>query len=166
MFLLMKFFNVSAWKFFHSIQISGSNHQKVFLSRLFGNLETGISALASPLESVLASTLQKNYFCVQNFFFLVFWKNEIFMFVYMLSYGISTTLLQILISLRFPVHKFQGIHWCFELSEVSVHWCFEKITSPKISGYFPAKHLGWINIKYTHRPVWEFSKKLFIAAIL
>ena len=143
----------------------------MFLSRPFGNLETGISALASPLESALALTLQKNYFCVQNFFFLVFWKNEIFMFVYMLSYGISTTLLQIIISLRFPVHKFQGIHWCFEkrlfeLSEASVHWCFEKITSPKISGYFPAKHLGWINIKYTHRPVWDFSKKLFRPAIL
>ena len=162
MFLLMKFFNVSAWKIFHSIQISGSNHQKVFLSRPFGNLETGILALASPLESALASTWQKNYFCVQN---------EIFMFVYMLSYGISTTLLQILISLRFPVHTFKGIHWCFEkrlfeLSEALVHWCFEKITSPKISGCFPAKHLGWINIKYTHRPVWDFSKKLFRPAIL
>ena len=74
LFLLMKFFNVSARKFFHSIQISGSNLQKVFLSRPFGNLETGISALASPLESALASTLQKNYFCVQNFFFLFFEK--------------------------------------------------------------------------------------------
>ena len=121
--------------------------------------------------SIGINMAKKLFLCSEFFFFLVFWKNKIFMFVYMLSYGISTTLLQILISLRFPVHTFKGIHWCFEkrlfeLSEASVHWCFEKITSPKISGCFPAKHLGWINIKYTHRPVWDFSKKLFRAAIL
>ena len=28
----------------------------------------------------------------------------------------------------------------FELSEALIHWCFEKITSSKISAYFPAKH--------------------------
>ena len=58
-----------------------------------------------------------------------------------LSYGISTTLLQIRISLRFPIHPFKGIHWCsrkrlFEHSEASVHWCFKKTTAPKISAYF------------------------------
>ena len=68
-----------------------------------------------------------------------------------LSCGISTTLLQILISLRFPIHPFKGVHWCsrkrlFEHSETSVHWCFKKTTAPKISAYFayfPAKHPGW-----------------------
>ena len=68
-----------------------------------------------------------------------------------LSYGISTTLLQILISLRFPIHPFKGVHWCsrkrpFEHSEASFHWCFKKTTAPKISAYFayfPAKHPGW-----------------------
>ena len=39
-----------------------------------------------------------------------------------LNYGISTTLLQILISLRFPIHPFKGGLWCsrkklFEHSE-------------------------------------------------
>ena len=68
-----------------------------------------------------------------------------------LSYGISTILLQILIFLRFPIHPFKGVHWCsrkrlFEHSEASVHWCFKKTTAPKISAYFayfPAKHPGW-----------------------
>ena len=68
-----------------------------------------------------------------------------------LSYGISTALLQILISLRFPIHPFKDVHWCskkrlFEHSEASVHWCFKKTTAPKIFAYFayfPAKHQGW-----------------------
>ena len=59
------------------------------------------------------------------------------MFFLMLRYGVSTTLLQILISLRFPIHPSKGVHWCSrkrlsELSKVSVHWCFEKIATPKI----------------------------------
>ena len=58
-----------------------------------------------------------------------------------LSYGTSTTLLQILNSLRFPIHPFKGVHWCsskrlFEHTKASVHWCFKKTTAPKISGYF------------------------------
>ena len=70
------------------------------------------------------------------------------MFFLVLSYGISTTLLQILISLRFPpIHPSKCVHWCsrkrlFELLEESVYWCFEKITAPKNSAYFaffPAK---------------------------
>ena len=73
------------------------------------------------------------------------------MFFLALSYGISTTLLQILISLRFPFHPAKGVLWCsrkrlFELSGALVRWCFEKITDPKISAYFayfPAKHPGW-----------------------
>ena len=74
----------------------------------------------------MALTLQKKIFCLQNFFL----KSK--------SYGISTALLQILISLRFPIHPSKGIHWCsskrqFELSEASVHWCSEKLTAPKIS---------------------------------
>ena len=70
------------------------------------------------------------------------------MFFLVLSCGISTTLLQMLIFLQFPIHPSKGVHWYsrksqFELSEASVHWCFEKITAPKISAYlayFPAKH--------------------------
>ena len=54
------------------------------------------------------------------------------------------TLLQILISLRFPIHPYKGVYWCsrkrlFEFSETSVHWCFQKITAPKNSAYFPSK---------------------------
>ena len=144
MFLSIKFFNASAWRNCHSIQLSGSSYQKVFLSRSFGNLGIGISASASSFKLALASALQKIYFSLQNYFC----KNRISMLFLVLSYGISTTLLQILISLRFPIHPSKSDHWCskkrlFELSEASVYLCSEKITSPKMSAYFPAKHPGW-----------------------
>ena len=71
------------------------------------------------------------------------------MFFLVLSYGISTTLLQVIISLRFPIHPFKGVHWCsrkrlLKHSETSVHWC-RKTAASKISGYFayfPTKHPG------------------------
>ena len=69
------------------------------------------------------------------------------MFILVLGYGISTSLLQILSSLQFPVHPVEGVHWCsrkklFEHSEASKN---KKTTAPKISAYFayfPAKHPG------------------------
>ena len=131
-----EFFKASALRNFHSIQLSGSSHQKVFLSRSFGNLNICISASASSLK-------------LEFFAFRIFFeKIRIFMFFLVLSYGISATLLQILISLSFPIHPSNSGHWCsgkrlFEVLEASVHWRFEKITSPKISSYFPAKHQGW-----------------------
>ena len=77
-----------------------------------------------------------------------FLNYRVFMFLLVLSYGISTTLLQILISLQFRILPSKGGHWCsrkrlYELLEASVHWCFEKMTSPKMSAYFPAKHSVW-----------------------
>ena len=68
-------------------------------------------------------------------------ENRIFMFFLVPSYGISTTLLQTLISLRFPIHSSKGVHWCytkrrFELSEAFVHCILKKITAPNISAYF------------------------------
>ena len=50
----------------------------------------------------------KNVFVPSEFFL----KNRIFMFFLVLSYGISTTLLEILIFLRFPIHPFKGVHCC------------------------------------------------------
>ena len=46
------------------------------------------------------------------------------------------------------IHSSKRVHLrsrkkLFEFSEASVHWCFDKVTAPKISGYFPAKHLEW-----------------------
>ena len=69
------------------------------------------------------------------------------MFLIVLSYGIKYHFAANIISLRFPIHPSKGGHWCsrkrlFELLEASVHCCFEKIISPKISAYFPAKHPG------------------------
>ena len=113
----MKLFNTSAWKIFHLIQLSGSGHQKMFLSRPFGNLGIGISASAP----WLASALQKIWFCLQKLFF----ENRL-MFFLVFNYGISTTLLQI----RFPCHPSKGVHGCsrkrlFELSVAPVRECFE-----------------------------------------
>ena len=85
------------------------------------------------------------------------------MFFLVLSYSISTTLLQILISLQFPIHSSKCVHWCsrkrpFEFSEASAHWCFEKLTAPKIPAYFLAKHPRWSLFKYTCRSSWNFPK--------
>ena len=63
----MKFFNASAWRNFHSILLSGSSQENVFLSRSFVNLGMDILALPSSLESALTSALQKNYFSLQKF---------------------------------------------------------------------------------------------------
>ena len=91
--------------------------------------------------------IAKKLFLPSEFFL----NNRIFMLFLVLSYGISTNLLQILISLRFPIHPFKGVYWCsrkrlFEHSEASIHWCFKKTAAPKISAYFayfPANHPGW-----------------------
>ena len=116
----------------------------MLLSRPFGNLDIGISA--SP--SSLASALQKNYFCHQNFL-LFLKKSRIFMFFLVLSYGISTTLLQILSSQRFPIHPAKGSIGVLEKSYFNIRrhpsWCFEKTTARKVFAYFayfPAKHPG------------------------
>ena len=93
------------------------------------------------------------------------------MLLFVLSYGISTTLLQILISLRFPIHPFKGVHWCsrkrlFEHSEVSLHWCLKKQLLRKFLHTFQENIQGGVILKYTCRPSWDCSKKLFRAAIL
>ena len=85
------------------------------------------------------------------FAFRIFFKKIEYLVFFVLSYGVNTTLLQIRISLRFPIHPFKDVHWCsrkriFEHSEASVHWCFKKTTAPKSSAYFayfPAKHPWW-----------------------
>ena len=73
------------------------------------------------------------------------------MFFPVRSYGISITLLQVLISLRFLFHPFKGINWwcsrkrLFKLLEALIRRCFEKLTARDISAYFayfPAKHPG------------------------
>ena len=102
-------------------------------------------------------------------------ENRIFMFFLVPSYGISTTLLQILISLRFPIHSSKGVHWCytkrrFELSEAFVHCILKKITAPNISAYFAyfleKTSKARVLFTYTAKRSWDFSIKLFKAAIL
>ena len=113
-----------------------------FIEAIYGNLGIGILASASPL--------QENCFCIQNFFLL----NRMFILFLVLSYGISTTLLQILFSLRFPIHPLKDVYSCsrkrlFEHLEASVHCYFKKGTAPKVSpyfAYFPAKHPGWSSL--------------------
>ena len=60
------------------------------------------------------------------------------MFFLVPSYGISTTLLQILSYLRFPVHQIKGVHWCsrkklFEHSEASENFFILCILSSETS---------------------------------
>ena len=66
---------------------------------------------------------KKKIIFVIRFFFKK--KDWIFVFFLVLSYGMSTTLLQILCSLQFPIHPVKGFHWysrkkLFEHSEASV----------------------------------------------
>ena len=102
------------------------------------------------ISIVIGNGIAKKHFCHENcFFFLI----RIFMFFPVLSYGISTLLLQILSSLRFPIHQVKGVHWCsrkklFEHSEASVlvfkknscseNFCILRILSSKTSsiGFF------------------------------
>ena len=119
--------------------------------------------------------IAKNLFLPAEMFFF---EKIIFMFFIVLSYGISTTLLQILISLRFPIHSSKGIPLVFykkticlgkDCREQFFHCCFEKITVPKISAYFayfPAKHPGWSSFYIHSQAFLGFSKMLFRAAIL
>ena len=67
-------------------------------------------------------------------------KNRIFMLYIVCSYGISTTLPKVVISLRFRIHPSKGVHWCFRkrLFEL-LEGLFWKITVSKISAYFPEK---------------------------
>ena len=140
----MRLFKASAWRNFHSIHLLGNSNQKVFSSRPFMEILTSAS---QHQHSHWHRHCKKSCFCLQNLLF----KNRVFMLFLVLSYGISTTLLQILTSLRFPIHLFKGVYWCcrkrlFEHSEASVRWFFKKTTAPKISAYFayfPAKHPGW-----------------------
>ena len=62
----MKFFNASAWKNIHSIQLSRSSHRKVFIEVTWISRHW-ISASASSLKLALALALQKVYFWPQNF---------------------------------------------------------------------------------------------------
>ena len=76
----------------------------MFLSKPVGNTDIGVSASAWSL----ATALQK-IFAIRIFLKK---KSRIFMFFLVVSYGISTTLLQILSFLRFPIHQVKGVHWC------------------------------------------------------
>ena len=102
-------------------------------------------------------------------------KKRIFMFFLVFSYGISTTLLQILSSLRFPVYQVKDIHWCSRKS-CSI-WTFGSIRPGVLKKQLLQKFLHtlhtfqrniqcWVLFKYTCEPSWDYSKKLFRAAIL
>ena len=101
----------------------------------------------------------------QNFIFVldfIFLKEKKICFFLALSYsavspprrpescrgpGISITLLQILIFVRFPVHPESAIgvleKRVFEFSEAPIHQCFEKIVPLKTFGNFPVTHPWW-----------------------
>ena len=141
MLLLMKFFKASAWRNFHSIQLLGSSNQKVFLSRPFGNLGIDISASASSL----ASALQNNYFCHQNFFFF---KKVEYLCSFLCLVMVSVPLCyKYLVLYDFLFIQSKASIGVLEKSYLNIRkhpsWCFKKTTAPKISAYFayfPAKH--------------------------
>ena len=142
MLLLMKFFKASAWRNFQSIQLLGSSNQKVFLSRPFGNFGIGISASASSL----ASALQKNGFCNQNFFSEKIEYLCSFLCLVMVSVPLCCKCL-VLYDLLFIQSKASISVLEKSYLNIPKHspWCFKKATAPKISAYFayfPAKYPG------------------------
>ena len=67
---LHSFCSVFCWKDIRKLTVTTISFvtKSCLFKRLFGKFGLGISESASPLESVLASTLQKFYFCLQKFF--------------------------------------------------------------------------------------------------
>ena len=57
-----------------------------------------------------------------GFAFRIYFLKIEYLFFPVLSFGISTILLQILISLRFPFHPSKGVYWCFRKRLVG--WTF------------------------------------------
>ena len=113
----------------------------MFLSRPFGNLGTGISASASSL----ATALQKNYFCHQNFFFKVEYLCS-FLCLVMVSVPLWYKYLVLYDFLFIQSKVSNGVLEKIYLN-IRKHpsWCFKKTTASKIFAYFayfPAKHPG------------------------
>ena len=102
----------------------------------FRNLGIGISASASSLESALASALQKNYFCLQNFFLKIEYLCSVLCFVMAsvpLCYKYSF------------LYDFLFIHTKASIGVIEKGYLrfwrhrqlyFEKVTAPDISAYF------------------------------
>ena len=94
-----------------------------------------------------------------------------FFFEKIVSYGHQYHFATNTISLRFPFHLSRGVHrgsrkMLFELSEAFVYWCFEEITAPKFLHTSLKNIQVGILFKYPCRSSWDFSEKLFRAAIL
>ena len=75
-------------------------------------------------------------------------------------FGISITLLQILTSLRFPIHASKDVHRCskirlFEFLEAPFHQCFKKVTTPRSFGNFSVKHPWWSRFQVVQRSYYE-----------
>ena len=132
----MKFYKVSAWRNFHSIQLRGNSNQKVFLSRLLGNLGKMPMHLSS--ASSLASALQKIIFAIKIFFL----KKKV-------EYSCSFLCL-VMVSVSLCYKYLVLYDFLFIQSKVSIgvleksylniwkhpFWYFKKTTAPKISAYF------------------------------
>ena len=146
MLLLMKFFKASAWRNFHLIELLESSNWKMFLSKSFGNLGTGISASASSL----ATALQKKLFLPSEFFFKKVEYLCSFLRLVMISAPLCYKYL-VLYDFLFIQWKAIGV---LEKSYLTIrkhpYWRFKKTTAPKISAYFayfPAKHPGVSSFK-------------------
>ena len=93
------------------------------------------------------------------------------MFFLVLSHGISTTLLQMLISLRFLTLPFKGVYWCstkrlFQLSEASANCCFEKIPDSKIFANHPVEHSGVCSFEVHSQVIEEVFQEVALLLLL
>ena len=132
---------------------------KFFLSMLF---DIGISASASSSATIL----QKKYFCHENFFLEKVEYLCSFSCLVMVSVPLCY---EYLVLYDFLFIKSKVSIGVLEKSYLNIRkhpsWCFKKTTAPKISAYFayfPVKHPALSSCK----PSWDYSKKLYRAAIL
>ena len=137
----------------------------------FKYLVIGISTSAPALAA--ATALQKFYFCLTNFFFIEiellrpehlnilslfgYLASGSFCYNYLLLYDFGSIYQEASIGVR--KKRLLGI---FGSTRLFVFW---KNSCSKTFWKLPNKKIyGGDLRKYTHRPSWEFSKKLYIAA--
>ena len=135
----------------------------MFLSRPFGNLGISISASSSSL----ASTLQKKYFCHQNFFFKVEYLCS-FLCLVMVSVPVcykylvlyNFLFIQSKVSIGVLEKSYLNIRRHPKTKKQLLRKCLYTLHT------FQRNIQGWVLFKYVCRPSWDYSKKLFRAAIL
>ena len=162
----MKLFKASAWRNFHSVHLLGNSDQKVFSSRPF------MEILA------LASQHQHRHWhghCKKIVFaFRIFFKIEYF------CYFLCLVMVSVPLCYKYLfLYDFLFIHWKTSIGvlekgylNIRRHPSIGVLKKQLLRKLFHTLHTfqrniqGGVLFRYTRRPSWDCSKKLFRASIL